>query len=160
MLKKSRIIEFCLISGFLLSFPVFAKSSEGLFSANNFAAINKDPLELFSSVNECRFKALLGKKDFNSFRESMSLETNEDEPNYVAISGSVKGLFTIYEGFFRMSKDQKVWIAYLYDSKVHYFTNDEATVNKPPQILMDWSSRFKEAKWINKQLAVKPDNCK
>lgn len=76
------------------------------------------------------------------------MNIEDDDAEYVTISGNVRGLFTIFEGFFRATKSGKIWIAYLYDSKVHYFTNDEATLNHPPQIMLTWSKRFSDAKWV------------
>lgn len=144
-----------------LSFSVAAQTNSSFFAESNFVALQKDPLTLFSKANTCFLKALLGKEDFNFFHESMSLMTDEeDEPNFLAISGNVKGLFTIYEGFIRISKTGKIWIAYLYDGKVHYFTNDKDTLNQPPKIMLTWSKRFEDAKWIPKLLEIKADNCK
>jgi hypothetical protein len=92
----------------------------------------------------------------------MDLLTNEtDDPGYVSISGNVRGLFTVTEGFFRVSDKGQVWIAYLTNGKVHYFTNDTATTKQPPKIMAVWSSRFKNAEWKYHKISTdKLDNCK
>ena len=150
-----------IISGLLISFSVMASPAQGFFSEDNIKALKNDPLVLFSKSNACHLKSILGKKDYPLFKESMSLETSEEAAaDDVVISGGVRGLFTIYEGFFRMSSTGNVWIAYLYDNKVHYFTNDEASLKQPPKIMVDWYGRFKEAKWITKQVTVNPKACK
>lgn len=131
-----------------------------LFSEQNIQTLKTDPAALLSKNNSCRVKTILGEKDFKTFSETMSLvSVVEDEPNYVSISGNVRGLFTVMEGFFRISKLGQVWIAYLQDGKIHYFTNDDASLNKPPQVMLQWSSRFKDAKWINQQIKLQPDKC-
>ena len=165
MSKFSRIFSFNFISAIciaLISFSVMAASAQSaLFAEKNFQALQKDPTELFSKENTCYLKAILGKKDFDAFKETMAQMTNvDDEADYVSISGNVKGLFTVMEGFFRMSKSGNVWIAYLTDGKVHYFTNDAASVKQSPKVMQDWASRFKEAKWVDKEIKVDTKSCK
>lgn len=139
----------------------FAGQPTGFFSEQNINALKNDPTVLFSKANTCQIKALLSKKDFDAFNENMSQVStlDNDEPGYVSISGAVRGLYTIMEGFFRIGPSGKIWIAYLSDNKVHYFTNDAQTLNSPPKIIQDWSSRFKDAKWENKLVTFKEAKC-
>jgi hypothetical protein len=144
----------------LLSLPVMADPNKGFFSQENMRAIKDNPSTLFSAVNTCRLKTVFDKKDFTLFSDAMSQMTVvDDEPGFVSVAGNAKGLFTIYEGFVRMTTAGKVWIAYLYDGKVNYFTNDAATVSEPPKVMRDWASRFKEATWVNHLLIAKPVIC-
>lgn len=162
-MKRLKAFSFFIILalGSLLISPSISANPTGFFSEENFKALKENPSTLFSKTNACHLKSILGAKDYDLFNQAMSLTTGEDDaPNYLSISGNVRGLFTIFEGFFRMSKDGKVWIAYLFNNQVHYFTNDASTLNQPPKIMTDWSSRFKEAKWISTLVKVTPDNCK
>ena len=146
----------------VFSFATMASSTNGLFSAANFKALKNDPATMLSKTNACRLKAILGEKDFKQFDETMSqMSNNDDAPDFISISGNEKGLFTIMEGYVRLSKAGKIWLAYLHEGKVYYFTNDEASLKQAPKIMQDWSSRFKEAKWVDHPLlSIKPDNCK
>lgn len=158
-----RIISIFVVSliNLIFGYCAYAGVNQGLFSDANFAALKKDNTTLFSKTNTCHLKALLGANNFNLFHESMSLmTTTEDTANEIAISGNVRGLFTIFEGFFRMSKSGQVWIAYLFNNEVHYFTNDEASLNQPPPKVKDWSKNFQDAKWIPTLISIKPDSCR
>jgi hypothetical protein len=149
------------ISGCLISFTVQANSDQGLFSKENLQAIKNDPTVIYSKVNACRLKSMLGAKDYAVLNKSMDrLATDDDAAGYVSVSGAVSGLYTIMEGFIRLSDSGKVWIAYLKDNKVYYFTNDKAALKQPPTIMQKWSSRFNDAKWIDKHITIKPDTCK
>lgn len=161
MLHKIKSVLVTAMCCVLMIFCAVATAAQSISSTENFSALKKDPAALFNKANTCRLKKLLGEKGYDLFSQAMSLVTNEDDGvNFVAISGGARGLFTIFEGYFRMSTTGNLWIAYLFDNQVHYFTTDPETLNQPPKIMQDWSSRFKDAKWIPQLITTEPDNCK
>ena len=153
-----RIIFFLAL--LLFSLSTLALPNKGFFSEENLNALKNDPISLFSAVNTCRIRSVLGQKDFDLFSEAMDqMSIEDDAPGFVSIAGNAKGLSTVYEGFMRISNSGKVWAAYLYEKKIHYFTNDEASYKQPPKIILDWASRFKGAKWVDNLLIVKAVIC-
>lgn len=69
---------------------------------------------------------------------------DENKDTFVAsvIWGGVRGLYTITEGIILRGARAQLWVAYLYDDVVRYFTTERAYLTELPKTIEHWRSRF------------------
>lgn len=102
---------------------------------------------LKNSNQEETFKKLVG-SDYEGFMDTLQIINEEkdlDGFGATAISGGVRGLFTIREVFIMFDGKDHIWAALLNDDQLNYYTNSNETQSLP-KTLENWKSRFKNAK--------------
>jgi hypothetical protein len=163
MLKRTQWIITALTSSLIFfSSPLFAEAEEGFFSKENVASLKQNPATLFSAINTCRIRTVLGNTDFDIFSHSMDEMTIQpDEPGYLSIAGFGHDQRGSKEAFFRMSINatEKVWVAFLDHKNIRYLTNDKTSYLTPPKVILDWAKQFKEAKWTYNLIDPQPVVC-
>jgi hypothetical protein len=86
------------------------------------------------------------------YYESLSLrfqglhqfEENLDEFHADVTVGGVRGLYTIMEGILMRGKGGELWVAYIDEDLVRYFTTECEYKNRLPKTLEQWRERFRE----------------
>ncbi|MEL0580543.1 hypothetical protein AACK17_18635 [Pectobacterium punjabense] len=72
--------------------------------------------------------------------EAENLDTFEANVFY----GGVRGMYTYMEGVIMISPKGGIWVAYLDESDIKYFTNDINWKTKTPKTIDNWRSRFQQ----------------
>ncbi len=87
------------------------------------------------------------KKRMEGIGEGENLDTFEAKVFY----GGVRGMYTYMEGIIMLSSEGGIWLAYLDDNDIKYFTNDINWKTKTPRTIDNWRSRFQqvEIKYIS-----------
>jgi hypothetical protein len=96
----------------------------------------------------CALKQLLTGAEVGALTERMQMielgATDADGLGAFVFPGAVPGLYTVMEGFVMVEPGGRLWVAYIDDEEVKYFTNDAASLSKPPKTLEQWRGRFEE----------------
>lgn len=76
----------------------------------------------------------------------------ENNDTFVAevFTGGVRGLYTIMEGILMLDKQGRIWVAYIDEDVVRYFTTEFEWRERLPKTIDSWRSRFKEKQIIFK----------
>lgn len=69
---------------------------------------------------------------------------SEEYPTARAIFGGVPGLYTIMESIVMLNDDGEMWVAYIDDEIVRYFTNSRKYIDKPPKTIETWRQNFRD----------------
>ncbi|BDG72529.1 hypothetical protein Rmf_24580 [Roseomonas fluvialis] len=77
-----------------------------------------------------------------------SSENLDHELNAQVITGGVAGLYTFMESIVMLNNAGEMWVAYLNDSKVYYFTNVPSFKTTLPKTIEAWRGRFEAAEVI------------
>ena len=75
-------------------------------------------------------------------------EENLDQFLADVFTGGVRGLYTIMEGIIMRGENGQLWIAFIDDEEVRYFTTENEYRHKLPKTIENWRGRFKEKKVI------------
>jgi hypothetical protein len=69
---------------------------------------------------------------------------DEHKSDKKIIKGGVPGLYTLNEGILIIDKLENIWGAFLDVDNVYYFTSEENSGNRLPEIIEEWRTNFKE----------------
>jgi len=121
------------------------------FSESSLQAHSQDPSKLFDDrkINGA-LKTLMGDVKFRNLEEAMELieiDVPRDETGAFRFEGAARGLYSILEGMILIHPDGRIWVAYLHDAQIDYFTNVLEATNRPPKAMLAWAERFQDAKW-------------
>lgn len=89
--------------------------------------------------------------DFKKRMEGIGEGENLDTFDAKVFYGGVRGMYTYMEGIIMLSSKGGIWLAYLDDNDIKYFTNDINRKTKTPRTIDNWRSRFQqvEIKYIS-----------
>ncbi|WP_142502821.1 hypothetical protein [Klebsiella sp. 2680] len=89
--------------------------------------------------------------DFKKRMEGIGKYENLDTFEAKVFHGGVRGMYTYMEGIIMISPEGGIWVAYLDDNDIKYFTNDINWKEKTPKTIDNWCSRFQqvEIKYIS-----------
>lgn len=89
--------------------------------------------------------------DFKVRMEDICEGENLDNFESKVFSGGVRGMHAYMDGIIMLSPEGRVWVAYLDDNDIKYFTNDVNWKTKTPKTIDNWRSRFQqvEIKYIS-----------
>ncbi|MDU1575949.1 MAG: hypothetical protein E6868_22275 [Pantoea sp.] len=108
---------------------------------------DEDHLFAFGFANEMELQRLyqvMGQHyfEFKSVMEGIGERENLDTFIGRAYEGGVRGLYTYHEGAVIFGTEGELWVAYLNDEKIRYFTNVQEWKGKLPKTFLNWMSRF------------------
>ncbi len=138
---------------FLLCLPLLARgqaASGPLFDGARLKQYSeKDPSKLFDDARvTCALKQLLTSEEYTALTDRMDSmamgEQDVDKLGAFVFPGGVRGLYTIMEAIVMVEPSGKLWVAYIDDEQVKYFTNVPAFLQKPPETIEQWRARFEE----------------
>jgi hypothetical protein len=113
----------------------FTRRSDGLFDGG---FLNELDLARLYSISGQYFDAL-------SLRfQGLSAGENKDSFDAAVIIGGVRGLYTIMEGILMRGVHGELWVAYIDDDCVRYFTTQTKWKNMLPKTVDVWRERFKQ----------------
>ncbi|MBN9123504.1 MAG: hypothetical protein BGO99_05220 [Nitrosospira sp. 56-18] len=69
---------------------------------------------------------------------------NDDDFHAKVIRGGVRGLYTIMEGIVMLGMTGELWVAYIDDDVIRYFTTQVKWKNVLPKTVDNWRERFKD----------------
>ncbi len=71
--------------------------------------------------------------------------TSENNDTFTAkvITGGAKGLYTFFEAIVMRGTDGQLWVAYIDDEVVRYFTTEREFRERLPQTVERWRDRFR-----------------
>ncbi len=124
----------------------------GVIFAGDFAHI-KDSLFDSGVLNELQLARLysITGEYYDSFRQRFQLirsaENIDTFPASVVVGG-VRGLYTIMEGILMRGENGALWVAYIDNDIVRYFTSQSKWKYVLPKTINDWRIRFQEKKVI------------
>lgn len=109
----------------------------------------EDHLFSFGFVNEMelqRLHQIMGKHyfDFKSVMEGIGERDCLDTFPARTYHGGIRGLYTTMEGMLMIGRMGEVWVIYLLDNKVRYFTNVLRWKKSLPKTFEVWRERFLE----------------
>lgn len=81
--------------------------------------------------------------------QGISEQENLDPFVARATVGGVRGLYTIMEGIVMRSEGGRLWVAYIDEDVVRYFTTEREYRQRLPKTIEHWRSRFQEKKVIS-----------
>lgn len=111
----------------------FEWSSDHLF---DFGFLNELDLErIYNTLGNYYF-------EFKSTMEGISESENLDDFEVKVFHGGVRGCYTSLEGIVMCGREGDIWIAYISDENVKYFTNRLDWKNKLPRTIEHWHERF------------------
>jgi hypothetical protein len=137
----------------LVSTPLLARGQAAagpLFDAARLKQYSEnDPAKLFDDARvTCALKQLLTPEEYTALTDRMGSigmgEQDEDKLGAFVFPGAVSGLYTIMEGIVMVEPSGKLWVAYIDDEEVKYFTNVQAFLQQPPKTIEQWRARFEE----------------
>lgn len=82
--------------------------------------------------------------DFKKRMEGIGEEENLDNFEAKVFNGGVRGMYTFMEGIVMCSPEGGIWVAYLDENEIKYFTNNNTWKTKIPKTIEEWRSRFQE----------------
>jgi hypothetical protein len=116
-------------------YGVFIREHDWLFDAG-----------ILDELDLMRLKRLVGKfyEPIRSCFQGISQVDNLDQIQGTAASGGVRGLYTIMEGILLRGDDGNLWVAFIDDDVVRYFTTAPNYHTKLPATFEHWRERFAE----------------
>jgi hypothetical protein len=113
----------------------FTRRSDGLFDGG---FLNELELARLYTISGEYFEAL-------SLRfQGLSTGENIDSFHAAVVIGGVRGLYTIMEGIIMRGMHGELWVSYIDDGCVRYFTTQTKWKNTLPKTIDAWRERFKE----------------
>jgi hypothetical protein len=76
--------------------------------------------------------------------QGISPGNNSDDFEARVLIGGVRGLFTIMEGIVMIGRSGEMWVAFLDDEMVRYFTTQTKWKERLPNTIEEWRGRFSE----------------
>jgi hypothetical protein len=124
----------------------------------------REPLFDYGFLNELEMISLFRisgeyyeslRKRFQGIGETENLDTFMAK----VLIGGVRGLYTIMEGIIMCGSRGELWVAYIDDDVVRYFTTQSEWKTALPKTIEDWRSRFAEKEVVFHQIvdAIPPD---
>lgn len=115
----------------------FARKKDALFECGVLNEIELARLytisgEYFDSLSE-RFQGMSDAENLDDFHAKVTV-------------GGVRGLYTIMEGIVMCGMTGELWVAYIDDDVIRYFTTQRKWKNELPKTIDNWRERFKDKK--------------
>lgn len=119
---------------------VFERQSDALFEGGVLDELGLQRLysisgSFFEALSE-RFQLLMEEENIDTFHARVTV-------------GGVRGLFTIVEGILMHGDAGELWVAFIDDSVVRYFTTECKYKNELPKTIENWRQRFSEKKVVS-----------
>jgi hypothetical protein len=112
----------------------FIRTRDSLFDNG---VLNELELERLYSISGDHYDSL-GQR-FQGLSESENIDAFSAD----VIIGGVRGLYTIMEGIMMRGSNGELWVAYIDDEVVRYFTTQSEWKNLLPKTIENWRERFK-----------------
>jgi hypothetical protein len=102
---------------------------------------------VLDELDLARLYRLLGHDNYTAFRLRMQgISELENIDTFIATgaTGGVRGLYTAMEGIIMRGKNGELWVAFIHDDVVRYFTTEHDSKKILPKTIDEWRARFKE----------------
>ncbi len=122
----------------------------GVRFSGNFVHV-LEPLFDYGFLNELEMISLfrISGEYYESLRKRFQgIGKSENLDSFIAqvLIGGVRGLYTIMEGIIMLGSRGELWVAYIDDDVVRYFTTQSVWKTILPKTIKEWRSRFSEKK--------------